>query len=69
VPPAIDLNPVQPPDAEQEVALVEPQVSFAAAPAATELGLAVRVTVGAEDFTDTVADCAALPPLPVQVRV
>jgi hypothetical protein len=33
------------------------------------LGLAESVTVGAGVVTVTVADCAALPPLPVHVRV
>ncbi len=34
----------------------------------TVLGEARNVTVGAADFTDTVADWVALPPEPVQVR-
>ena len=60
--------PLQPPVAAQEVALLEDHVKVEAAPLATVLGLAVRVTVGAGVVTVTVADCAALPPLPVQVR-
>ena len=35
----------------------------------TELGLALRLTVGGSDFTDTVADCMALPPVPLQVSI
>jgi hypothetical protein len=31
------------------------------------LGLAARVTTGADWVTETVADCVALPPVPVQV--
>ena len=62
-------EPLQPPDAAQEVALVEDQVKVEVAPLATVLGLALKVTVGAGEVTETVADCAALPPAPVQVRV
>lgn len=61
--------PLQLPDAAQEVALAADQVKVEAAPLATVLGLALSVTVGAGVVTVTVADCAALPPLPVQVRV
>jgi hypothetical protein len=67
--PLIASVPLQPPDAEQEVVFVEDQVSVEAAPLATVVGLADKVTVGAAVFTVTVADWAALPPLPVQVRV
>jgi hypothetical protein len=35
----------------------------------TVAGVAVRVTAGAAEVTDTVADCTALPPLPLQVSV
>lgn len=61
-------EPLQPPEAAQEFALAEDQVKVEAAPLATVLGLAVNVTVGAAVVTVTVADCAALPPPPVQVR-
>jgi hypothetical protein len=50
------------------VALVEDQVSVDVPPFATVLGLAVNFTTGAGELTETVADCEALPPLPVQVR-
>jgi hypothetical protein len=33
------------------------------------LGLALKATVGAGAVTETVADCVALPPVPVQVRL
>ena len=33
------------------------------------LGLALRLTVGAAPLTETVADCVALPPEPLQVNV
>jgi hypothetical protein len=67
--PETALVPDQPPEAVQEVALVADQVSVELLPLATVLGLAARVTVGAGCVTETVADCAALPPLPVQLRV
>jgi len=57
------------PDAVQVVALTVDQVSVAALPLATVLGLAVRDTVGAGWVTETVADWLALPPGPVQDRV
>lgn len=63
------LVPVQPPEAVQEVALVDDQVSVEPLPLATVLGLADRVTVGEGGVTDTVTDWAALPPAPVQVNV
>jgi hypothetical protein len=59
--------PFQPPEAVQEVALVDDQLNVEALPLATVLGLSVSVTVGAGAVTDTVADCVALPPVPVQV--
>ncbi len=67
--PLADSDPLQPPEAVQEVAFVDDHVSIAVPPLATVLGLALSVTVGAGMVTFTVVDCAALPPLPVQVRV
>lgn len=61
--------PLQLPEAAQVVALVADHVKVEEAPLATVLGLALSVTVGAGVVTVTVADCAALPPLPVQLRV
>lgn len=61
--------PDQPPEAEHEVAFVEVQAIVEVPPLAIVLGLAVRLTVGAGVVTETVADCAALPPAPVQVSV
>jgi hypothetical protein len=49
--------------------LVADQVRVAAPPLVTVLGLALRMTVGGGEVTVTVADCAALPPVPVQVNV
>jgi hypothetical protein len=65
--PLAALLPDQAPEAVQEVALVADQVNVDLPPLATVLGLAAKVTVGAGEVTDTVDDCAALPPLPVQV--
>ena len=63
--PLAALVPVQPPVAEQEIALVELQVSMEALPAATAVGFAVKVAVG---VMLTVAVAAVLvPPAPVQV--
>jgi hypothetical protein len=42
-------------------------VSVELVPEAIVLGDAARVTMGAGDLIETVADCVALPPLPVQV--
>ena len=63
------IVPLHPPDATQEVALVEDHVNVDLPPLATVVGLAVRVTVGAGVVTVTVVACAALPPLPVQVNI
>jgi hypothetical protein len=69
VPPK-DLAPDQAPVAVQEVALVDDQVKVAALPLATVLGLALRLTVALGcELTVTVADCAALPPAPLHVKV
>lgn len=67
--PEVALVPDQAPEALQEVALVEVQVSAALARLATVLGLALKLTVGESPFTETVTDCAAVPPAPVQVSV
>jgi len=51
------------------VALVEDQLRVEDEPFATVVGLALKETVGAGEVTETVADCVALPPVPVQTRV
>ena len=63
------MAPVQAPDAVHEVALLDDQVSTELLPLVTVLGAADKVTEGAEVVTETVADWAALPPLPVQLRM
>ncbi len=64
------LAPDQAPVAAHEVAWVDDQVNVAALPLATVLGLALKLTVALGfALTVTVADCAALPPGPVQVNV
>jgi hypothetical protein len=71
----VDWDPVSPLlpdhalDAVQEVALVDDQVTEDALPLAILLGEALSRTVGGVALTDTVADCAALPPGPEQVNV
>jgi hypothetical protein len=49
--------------------LVDDHLNIEAPPLAIVLGLAPKLTVGAGEVTETVADCVALPPVPVQVRV
>jgi hypothetical protein len=62
------LEPLQPPDAVQEVALVLDHVSEEATPEFTVLGVALSVTIGATPDTVTVADCVAVDPrYPVQL--
>ena len=66
--PEVALAPDQAPEAVQEVAFVEDQVSVEDAPFAIDAGFAVSVTVGTGGATVTSADALALPPNPVQVR-
>ena len=66
--PVIGSDPLQPPDALQDVALVADQVSFEVAPFLTVLGLAANVTAGGVVDTETDADLVVLPPVPVQVN-
>ena len=64
------LLPDQAPLAVQEVAFADDQVSVELAPLAIVLGFALKLTVTAGfALTVTVADCAALPPGPVHVKV
>jgi hypothetical protein len=65
--PLSPLEPLHPPDAVQELALVLDQASVEEAPDFTLLGVALRVTTGALLETVTVADCVADPPAPAQV--
>ena len=67
--PVVALLPLHPPDAVQDVALLDVHDSVELPPRATLLGLALRLTVGGGALTVTVADWAALPRAPVQVRV
>ena len=67
--PLVASAPVQPPEAAQDVAFVDDQTKVALEPLWMVLGLAVSATAGAGCVTETVADCVALPPAPVQVSV
>jgi hypothetical protein len=67
--PLVGSEPVQPPDAAQDVAFVADQLSVEVLPDEIEVGLALMVTEGAVAETVTVVVCAALPPGPAQVRV
>jgi hypothetical protein len=67
------LLPDHAPDARQEAALVDDQVSVEDPPLATDVGFAVNDTVGAGGgggMPDTVtpAEAFAIPPGPLQVR-
>ena len=68
--PARALAPAHAPDAVQEVALLDDQVSVDALPLPMVLGLALKLTVTVGfALTVTVAVCAAVPPAPLHVRV
>jgi hypothetical protein len=67
--PLVASLPLQPPEAVQDVAFLDDQDRVELLPLAMVLGLALKLTVGAGELTVTVADCAALPPAPVQVSV
>jgi hypothetical protein len=63
------LAPDQLPEAVQAVAFLATQESVEPEPLVTVLGAADSDTVGAAELTETVADCAALPPTPLHVMV
>jgi hypothetical protein len=67
--PLAGFEPAHAPDAVQPVALVADQLNVELEPLVMLLGLATSVIAGADEFTDTVADCEALPPDPEQVNV
>jgi hypothetical protein len=68
--PLTALLPDQAPEAVQEVAFVDDHANIELAPLATVLGFALRLTVALGcGLTVTVADCAAVPPAPLQVKV
>jgi hypothetical protein len=67
--PLAALPPDQPLLAEHAVAFFADQVRVELPPEAIVLGLALRLTVGASDVTDTVADWLALCPEPEHVSV
>jgi hypothetical protein len=66
--PLVGTAPDQPPEAVQEVALVVDQPKVELPPEATLAGFALKETVGGA-VTVTVADCDAVPPAPVQLKV
>ena len=68
--PLVAWVPLQPPEAVQEVALVDDQDRVELAPLAIVLGLALMLTatVGVA-LTVTVEDCTARPPGPAQMSV
>jgi len=67
--PLMGLLPDQAPEAVHEVALVDDQLKVELPPLATVLGLALRTTVAVGvGLTVTVVDCAAVPPVLLQVN-
>ena len=67
--PEIAFAPLHAPEAEQVVESVADQVKVELEPFVTELGAALSATMGAREFTETVADWLALPAGPVQLSV
>jgi hypothetical protein len=67
--PVTGLLPDQAPEAVQAVAFVADQFRVALPPLVMALGPTLKVTAGVGDLMEIVADCTAVPPAPVQVRV
>lgn len=63
------MSPDQAPEAMQAVAWADDHVIVALPPLATALGPTLRLTVGSGVLTETVVDCSARPPGPVQLSV
>src|ERR1022692_348373 len=63
------LLPDQVPEAAHELAFADDQFRVALPPVVTVLGLALKAIVGNGGVTETVADCEALPPVPVHAKV
>ncbi len=69
--PLVAFEPVQSPEAEQDEALLELQLSVEEPPCRIAVGLALsaRVGGGVAGVTLTVTLCAAEPPAPLQLSV
>jgi hypothetical protein len=67
--PLTAFAPDQPPEAVHAVALVDVQLRVELAPLFTLVGEAPRAMVGGDPVTETVTDCDALPPAPLQLKV
>ena len=67
--PLTGLAPDHAPEAVQAVAFVADQFRVALPPLVIALGPTLKVTVGVGDLMETLADWAAVPPAPVQVKV
>ena len=67
--PVTAFAPDQAPEAVQLAAFVADQFRVALLPLVMALGPTLKVTVGVGDLIETVADCAAVPPGPVQLSV
>ena len=68
--PLIALPPDHSPEALQDVAFADDQLSVELSPLAIALGPTLKLTVGANEVgaTVTVVDCVALPLTPLHVR-
>ena len=67
--PVTDFAPDHAPEATQDVAFAADHDSVALLPLFMALGPTLSVTLGGAALTETVADCVALPPVPVHVSV
>jgi hypothetical protein len=67
--PLVGWTPAQAPEAWQLVALVADQFKVALPPLVTAVGPTLNTTTGSGDLIETVADCVAVPPGPVQLSV
>jgi hypothetical protein len=66
--PLVGWAPLHPPEPVQDVAFVEVQVNVEVPPAATDGGLAARLTVGSGTTATVTAAGVLAAPAPVQVR-
>jgi hypothetical protein len=66
--PLVVFAPLQPPEAVHALALVEVHVSVEALPLATDVGLAIRMTVGAGTTVTVALAILLAPPAPVQIN-
>jgi len=66
--PEVALTPDHAPEAEQEVAFVEDQVSIEDPPLVTDVGFAARTTAGTEELAAPPPPSGSTPPQPANAR-